>query len=157
MTGVSSHTASGTPSIAPNARYDREPASNTAMPWPSRTADAKISRASVGWKWWNAVKTVRNPVNRSGTSRALTDSASKRTPGIFSATFASASVLGYLSVRHSDTVAFLARNAGRRSSQGPPPPEQRSTICLALDRSRAAARRGTMTEYVLATRRAVAR
>jgi hypothetical protein len=39
---------------------------------------------------------------------ALTDSASKRTPGIFPAILARAAVFGYLSVRHSDTLQFRA-------------------------------------------------
>ena len=93
----------------------REVASATAIPCRSRTAAARMARASAGRKWWNAVNTVRNPARCGGTSVALTDSASYRTPGIAAASRPRAAVFGYLSVRHRVTSTPCARSAGRRS------------------------------------------
>src|SRR5437763_3996656 len=80
--GVISHTAPGTSSIVARLAGVREVASEIAIGCRSRTAQARIDRASPGAKWWNAVKIVRNPVRFGGTSVALTDPASYRTPGL---------------------------------------------------------------------------
>ncbi len=125
---MSTSTASGTSACKARAAGCREVASAMKIPCRSRTAAASMDWASSGRKWWNAVKTVRKPTSRSGTSVVLTDSGSNWAPGVVSATRRRAAAFGYLSVRQTGTSTPLARSAGRRSGHGPPPPEQRSTI-----------------------------